>query len=189
MPKSSRIFTILFGFFLFCDINIFAVTPHIPWSYKQDGTEFELTTPWMSDLATTSITWTSQGAMAIRKRSGGCTEINFANTYVTEGQTFSIFCDFVWHAVNSISFTYTITFVDCMDACITWNRNHTSPQACVGVVWRDGYYGPLGAQGGSICSIQWNMVLSQGYNQTSFDSARLLPVALPTVTYIVFGRH
>ena len=188
MLRCNSIFTVLFVFLLFCNINKFLVTSHFLYSYQQDGAEVALPTLRMSDVVTTSTTTNFQGVMALRKRSDGCAEINFANKYVTEGQTFSIFCDLVWHAVNSISFTYTLTFVDCMNACISWNKNHTSPQACVGVVWGDGYCGPLGAQGGSICSIQWNMVLSQGYNQTSFDSARLLSVPLPTVTHMVFGQ-
>jgi hypothetical protein len=121
----------------------------------------------------------SKSSFAHYKRSAGCAEIGYANYYQTDGGTFQIFCDFVWHAVNSLSGTFTVDFVSCMDACITWNTNHS--EKCVGVIWRSGYYGPLGAAGGSTCSIQWNMVQSQGYNQTSFDSARLLDVPLPNV--------
>jgi hypothetical protein len=123
---------------------------------------------------------------SLSKRSIGCSEINTGNAtyYQTEGWTFEVFCDFVWHASNSMAVTYTVDFPSCMDYCISWNGNNSAK--CVGVVWRGGYYGQAGEAGGSICSIQWNMVLSQGYNQTSFDSARLLAVPLPPVLVSCF---
>jgi hypothetical protein len=124
--------------------------------------------------------------LPVLKRSIGCAQIGNATSYETEGSTFEIFCDFVWHASNTMTVTYTIDFVSCMDACIGWNGNHSAK--CVGVVWRGGYYGPGGEAGGSICSLQWNMIVSEGYNQTSFDSARLLSVPLPPVRLPSLGN-
>jgi hypothetical protein len=91
-----------------------------------------------------------------------------------------VFCDTVWHAINSMYLLYTVDFVSCMDGCITWNQNNTVQ--CVGVVWNYGFYGPEGVAGGSSCTLQWNMVLSQGYEQTGFDSAQLQGVPLPIVS-------
>lgn len=95
------------------------------------------------------------------KRNVGCTQLNGSTIYQTDGGTFDIFCDFTWHGYYWLSADYTVTFVSCMDSCIEWNNVHLDK--CVGVSWAYGVYGPKGEQGGSECSLVWNMPVGEGF--------------------------
>lgn len=126
-------------------------------------------------------TTTSPSGFIQHKRSVGCSQIDASNTstYNADGGTFEVFCDTAWHVANAMYLTYTVDFASCMNECVVWNRLYSVK--CVGVGWGYGVYGPGGVAGGSSCTFLWNMVLSQGFEQTGADSARLQGVPLPIV--------
>jgi hypothetical protein len=113
------------------------------------------------------------------KRGEGCSEINNATSYQTEGALFDILCNTQFDHTQFLQVTYATNFTDCLDNCI--NSNTITP--CIGIQWEYQSYGPPPLEvGSSLCYLLWNM--SNATENARFDSARLhnISFASPSVS-------
>lgn len=118
------------------------------------------------------------------KRDIGCSEVA-GPTYTTEGETFTILCDTDFPWFDTLNVSYTLTFPDCMNACVQWNVR--GPLKCVAVSWVYDYYGPAGVAGGSLCSFFWTTD-EGGYNISSIDGAQLQIAPKVHLQLLIYSR-
>lgn len=111
------------------------------------------------------------------KRVEGCSEINNATSYETEGTKFDVLCNTLFDHTQVLQVTYATNFTECLNNCI--NSNAITP--CIGVQWEFEAYGPPPEEGASsLCYLLWNM--SNATVDARFDSARLHNISFSSPT-------
>jgi hypothetical protein len=100
-----------------------------------------------------------------------CLASNNTGYFATTGVEFDVFC-----GVNFIGLDFYLSFqsdfYSCINSCADWNTNTTNSEACVGVSYNGGVYGPQGQAGGSQCFFKFSMP-GLGIQDPVPDCARL----------------